>query len=248
MIHPLIALQHIHYRHPDGDTNLFQDFSLNLEPGQCHVFLGRSGCGKSTLLRLVAGLIKPAQGAIAFPSVAAGTKIQQQFLFQDYDCFPWLTVFENVRKGSGPAPYPTADEVNAILEKVGLIHKKDVYPRSLSGGMRKRLGFARTLVRKPQLLLLDEPFASLDIALRSDMYDLLQELMADHGTTVLLVSHDLHEALILGDQLYVLGNCPATVVKHIANPFAHPRTEDIVRNEFYAQTHQLIADQLKVIL
>lgn len=236
---PLIEIDQMTYSHPQIHQPIFKKFSMTFTSGECHVLLGRSGCGKSTLLRLVAGLLQPQSGTIA--TYHSG----QQFLFQDYDSFPWLTVFDNVKIGSGPPSYPSDGDVIRILERVGLSHVKDKYPKDLSGGMRKRLGFARTLIRKPQLLLLDEPFASLDIALRIEMYGLLQELILEHKTTVLLVSHDLHETLILGDQIYVLGECPATVIQQIANPFKHPRTEDIVHSEFYANTHQSIADRLK---
>lgn len=245
MTENLVVLYNIGYQHPESDKPIFKDFSLSLEKGKCHIFLGRSGCGKSTLMRLIAGLIQPISGQVSFPGTDTSQKAWMQFLFQDYDCFPWLTVFDNVHKGSGPAPYPSAHAVEDILKRVGLWEKRDLYPRALSGGMRKRLGFARTLVRRPKLLLLDEPFASLDIALRSDMYDLLQELMAEHNTTILLVSHDLHEALVLGDTMYVLGHQPADIIYRIDNPFQHPRGEEVVQSDFYTGTHKQIADLLK---
>lgn len=244
MTAPLIQVENLVYRHPQATLPIFDNFAIGMETGACHVLLGRSGCGKSTLLRLIAGLIKPESGNITVDQGRHNPPGWKQFLFQDYDSFPWLTVFENVMKGSGPPPYPTKDKVDSILERVGLGHAKHLYPRALSGGMRKRLGFARTLVRQPKLLLLDEPFASLDIALRMEMYALLQELILEHGTTVVLVSHDLHEALLLGDHIYVLGGMPAQVATHLANPLAHPRTEAILSDPFYSKAHTLLTDSI----
>jgi ABC-type nitrate/sulfonate/bicarbonate transport system ATPase subunit len=244
MTTPLIQIQNLNYRHPQADKLIFDNFSREMESGACHVLLGRSGCGKSTLLRLIAGLVKPQSGMITVDGGQENPAGWKQFLFQDYDCFPWLTVFENVMLGSGPPPYPTKDKVDMILERVGLAHAAHLYPRALSGGMRKRLGFARTLVRQPKLLLLDEPFASLDIALRREMYALLQELIMEHGTTVILVSHDLHEALLLGDHIYVLGGYPVQVTTHIVNPLQHPRTESILTHDFYSKAHTVLTNAI----
>jgi ABC-type nitrate/sulfonate/bicarbonate transport system ATPase subunit len=235
MTNDLMHVQSLAYTHDGADKTLFENFSMNFAAGKCHVLLGRSGGGKSTLLRLIAGLIKPQAGQVIIEGESKPGS--QQFLFQDYDSFPWLTVFDNVRKGSGPPPYPSHEDVEKILSRVGLLQAKDLYPRALSGGMKKRLGFARCLVRQPRLLLLDEPFASLDIALRLEMYALLQELIAEHGTTVILVSHDLHEALLLGDTIIVLGGQSVQMVAHINNALPYPRSEEVVTDPFYAVAH-----------
>lgn len=214
---------------------------LHIAPNSFNIILGRSGCGKSTLLRLIAGLEKPTQGSIKW----AKNKPKLAYLFQDYDAYPWLNVFDNVRQGSGPAPYPKDKAIERILNDVGLWDARHKYPSELSGGMRKRLGLARCLVRRPEVLLLDEPFSALDMSLRDDMYALIQKMVADTGCTVIMISHDLHEALLLADRLLVCSPRPAKIMADIANTLPHPRGEDIVATAFYRQTHTQILGLLK---
>ncbi len=169
-------------------------------------------------------------------------------VFQSFALFPWLTVLQNVELGLealGIESTTRRRRALAAIDLIGLDGFESAYPKELSGGMRKRLGFARCLVRAPRLLLLDEPFASLDVALKADMYGLLQELIAIQGTSVILVSHDLHEALLLGDEIYVLRNQPAAITQRFTNPFSHPRGEELVQSPFYAQTHKMVTHILR---
>lgn len=203
--------------------------------------LGPSGCGKSTLLRLIAGLQKPTSGEI---HVSNAMNRGVGMLFQDYDAYPWLSVHDNVKRGSGPEPFPSLAAVNETLAAVGLNDHAKKYPAELSGGMRKRLALARCIVRQPSILLLDEPFASLDLAARFDMYALLQETACSSkstaGCSVVLVTHDIQEAILLSDRILVLSPRPMQLREVIAVPFAHPRsTANIGMPEFARIEQQL---------
>lgn len=216
-----------------ADT-VVSNVSLAIEPGQILSLVGPSGCGKSTFLRLVAGLEVPDNGQIITNgSIAGRNRDALRFLFQDYDAYPWFTVWENVKLGSGSRPFPSDPAVNEILSQVGLGAEGTRYPGELSGGMRKRLALARCLVRRPPLLLLDEPFSSLDINSRYEMYRLVQRLWADAGCAAILVTHDLHEAILLADRILVSGDRPLHIKETIDVPFPRPRGEDVENESEY---------------
>lgn len=211
-----------------GSEAVVSKTSLSVEGGQIVALLGPSGCGKSTFLRLVAGLEVPISGQITTNgSVAGRNRDVLRFLFQDYDAYPWFTVWENVKLGSGPKPPPPDDAVQEILSQVELVGERRRYPGELSGGMRKRLALARCLVRRPSLLLLDEPFSSLDMNLKCQMYHLVQRLWADAGCAVILVTHDLQEAIFLADRILISGDRPLHIRETIEVPFPRPRHDEI---------------------
>jgi len=212
--------------------------------GQILSIVGPSGSGKSTLLRIIAGLESPQSGSLSVGNGQGCRGHRLGFLFQDYDAYPWHTVWDNVKVGSGPAPYPDDTVVSAILSEVGLIQEKDRYPAELSGGMRKRLGLARAVVRRPSILLLDEPFSSLDIDTRYDMYRLLQRLWRESGCAIVIVTHDLHEAILLADNVAVLPRNSGGQLETIPIPFAHPRDERVEDLPGYALVRQHITQAL----
>ena len=217
-----------------GDKRVIKNVTLTIQNGEILSLLGPSGCGKSTLLRLIAGLEVPIAGFIKIQGVEAGTDRNiLRFLFQDYDAYPWYTVWQNVQLGSGPKPYPSDDEVEEILVQVGLDTEYDRYPGELSGGMRKRLGLARCMVRRPSLLLLDEPFSSLDIDTRYNLYELVQGLWRATKCSVVIVTHDLHEAILLSDRVLVSGPRPLMIQKSVDISFSHPRGDNISDSEEY---------------
>lgn len=220
------------------NKTVIKDVSLEIASGEIVSILGSSGCGKSTLLRLIAGLERPSSGDIH------GNNIVLRFLFQNYDAFPWFTVWENVHAGSGPPPYPSYSDVKAVLTEVGLWEDKDRYPAELSGGMRKRLGLARCLVRKPSIVLLDEPFSSLDIDTRWEMYELLQQLWSETACTIIIVTHDIHEAILLSDRIVVMPKTPAADLISIEVTLAHPRSEAISDCTEYIHLRHRIIDHL----
>ena len=218
-----------------------QDFSMSVSRAEIIALLGPSGCGKSTLLRLIAGLQKPTSGQIHMSNAMSHTV---GMLFQDFDAYPWLTVWDNVERGSGPKPYPTRTAVDDALIAVGLDNHTKKYPAELSGGMRKRLAIARCIVRRPGILLLDEPFASLDLAARFDMYALLQKVAcaseSQVGCSVILVTHDIQEAILLADRILVLTPRPMHLRQEIVVSFPRARaTANIGTPEFASIESQL---------
>jgi NitT/TauT family transport system ATP-binding protein len=208
--------------------------------------LGPSGCGKSTLLRLLIGLIAPTAGTIEqhgrpLEGIHPGAAV----VFQNFALFPWLTVSDNVRVGLNGRPLPAGEaeeRVKAVLAAVGLSgHERD-YPKELSGGMKQRVGIARALVGRPELLCMDEPFSALDVLtaelLRTEVYRLFTERTSGLSS-VLLITHLIEEAVFLGDRIVVMGANPGTVRREIVNTVPHPRE---YRSPAFLQMVELIHD------
>ncbi|MBN3756286.1 ABC transporter ATP-binding protein [Paraburkholderia sp. Tr-20389] len=208
---------------------VLDDISLTIEPGECVALLGPSGCGKSTLLRLVAGLDAPAQGAIHADGVpVTGPDPSRVVVFQDPTLFPWRTVRDNV--ALGPQAQRTqrdaGNRIDAALELVGLSAFANAYPHQLSGGMAQRAALARALVNDPQLLVLDEPFGKLDSLTRIRMQSELVRLWQTEGFSVLLVTHDVEEALYVANRVIVLSERPARILSQVRNDAPYPRHRD----------------------
>jgi sulfonate transport system ATP-binding protein len=205
-----------------GRIAVLRDVSLHIAPGETVALLGPSGCGKSTLLRLIAGLDQPTSGSVTIDGEpVTGVDPRCSIVFQEPRLLPWKSIGANVRIGARGGAHQ--DEVDAWLELVGLQGFADYLPKQISGGMAQRTALARALIGHPGVLLLDEPFASLDALTRMQMQDLLTEVTAALGTTALLVTHDVDEALYLADRIVVLGQRNEGVVEVIEVPFGHPR-------------------------
>jgi sulfonate transport system ATP-binding protein len=190
------------------DRTVLRDLTLEVAAGEVVALLGASGCGKSTLLRLVSGLDAPTSGEILVDSVAVrGVEPRCAVVFQDPRLLPWRTIARNVAYGlpRGVDRLTARAEVRRWLDVVGLGDFAGHRPRQVSGGMAQRAALARALARRPGVLLLDEPFASLDALTRLRMQDLLGEVQRTEGTTILLVTHDVDEALRLADRVVLLG-------------------------------------------
>ena len=199
----------------DGRTPVLHGIDLHLRPGEFVAVLGASGCGKSTLLRLIAGLDTPTSGEITIGGrTVADCDPRCAMVFQEPRLLPWRTVAQNVALGARGVP--DAQRPEAMLERVGLAGSERAWPHQLSGGMAQRVGLARAFVRKPAVLLLDEPFAALDAFTRLQMGDLLREVCRDRSRTVLLVTHDVDEALRLADRVVLLGGKPAAITAEYA--------------------------------
>ena len=217
------------------------DFSV--APGEFVALLGPSGCGKSTLLRLVAGLDSPTQGALYSNGVEIdGPHPSRVVVFQDPTLFPWRTVRGNVNVGpeAQGQKRTQAARVEAILQLVGLTDFADAYPHQLSGGMAQRAALARALVNDPQLLVLDEPFGKLDSLTRIRMQAELVKLWQRARFSVLLVTHDVEEALVLANRVLVFSERPARITAEIRNDASYPRHRDdpklvALRREVLAQ-------------
>lgn len=223
-----------------GETlPVLDDVSLTVAPGECVALLGPSGCGKSTLLRLVAGLNRPTAGTLhANGEPIVGPDPSRVVVFQDPTLFPWRTVRENVglgpqaQRAAGRAALAKAasrgidERIDAALELVGLSNFADAYPHQLSGGMAQRAALARGLVNDPELLVLDEPFGKLDSLTRIRMQGELVRLWQQARFSVLLVTHDVEEALYVANRVIVFSPRPARIVAEVRNDAPFPRHRD----------------------
>ncbi|SMG25724.1 ATP-binding cassette domain-containing protein [Paraburkholderia susongensis] len=183
-----------------GERQVLSDFDLSIERGSFVAIVGRSGCGKSTLLRLVAGLEETSSGALE-KRAEDGGPLDTRIMFQDARLLPWKSVLQNVMLGLGRG---AREDARAVLAEVGLLERADDWPAQLSGGQRQRVALARALVHRPQLLLLDEPLGALDALTRIEMHALIERLWREHRFTALLVTHDVHEAVALGDRILLI--------------------------------------------
>jgi NitT/TauT family transport system ATP-binding protein len=218
---------HIVYRSQGGDE-VEAVSGVNLEiadkpgVGEIVVFLGPSGCGKSTILKAVAGLLPPTQGQVLVDGVpVTGIGRDRGMVFQAYTSFGWLTVQENIEYGlklQGMRKAERAAQAERYLEAVGLKDSARKYPKELSGGMKQRVAIARTLLNKPRLLLMDEPFGALDPQTRWGMQGLLIDISRKEDNTILFVTHDVSEAVYLADTVVVLSKRPAQIVGKIDVP------------------------------
>lgn len=217
-----------------------QDVSLQVQPGEIVALVGTSGCGKSTLLRIVAGLEAPSTGRVLIGGApVAGPHPAVGFLFQEPRLLPWLTVRQNVEFGIAHLPTPERAARSAgALNRVGLADFAGAWPRQLSGGMAQRAAIARALVARPELLLLDEPFSALDPFTKMDLQDHLLDIWADDRPTLVLVTHDLEEALVLADRVVVLRSRPGRVHHTFAVDLPRPRRR--TAPDFQAQKQRLL--------
>ncbi|MEX3789474.1 ABC transporter ATP-binding protein [Paraburkholderia sp. BR14374] len=207
---------------------VLDDISLTIEPGELVALLGPSGCGKSTLLRLVAGLDAPAQGVIhADGETVTGPDPSRVVVFQDPTLFPWRTVRDNVALGpQAQREQRAAKRIDAALELVDLSAFAKAFPHQLSGGMAQRAALARAPVNDPQLLVLDEPFGKLDSLTRIRMQSELVRLWQAENFSILLVTHDVEEALYVANRVIVLSERPARIVLQVHNDAPCPRHRD----------------------
>lgn len=209
-----------------GDRAVLQDLALRVRAGELISLVGASGCGKSTLLRLIAGLDTDFQGDIQLDGHAVrGITPEIGFIFQEARLFPWLTVAQNIGFDASGGTRPDA-RVSALLDEVGLAGYEDALPKHLSGGQAQRVAIARGLFRRPRLLLLDEPFSAVDAFTRMKLQDLLTRVVSHHGVTVLMVTHDLDEAVVLSDRVVVLDAVPGPVCDVMDIGLPRPRLRD----------------------
>ena len=209
--------------------------SLDIKPGEFVCVVGPSGCGKSTLLRLLAGLDGYSDGRLLLDGEAvAGPSRKVGVVFQAANLLPWMTVRDNVRLPLrvGGKHAPAADRIERLLAVTGLGEFGDKYPYELSGGMQQRAGICRALARDPEILLMDEPFGALDALTRARLQTELQRIWAHEKITMILVTHDVDEAVFLGDRVVVLAPRPGRISRIFDVPAARPRArsdDDLVR-------------------
>lgn len=213
-----------------GFLPVLEDIGFRAERGELICILGRSGCGKSTLLKIVAGFMPAGSGRILVkgrPVQAPGP--ERCVVFQEDALFPWLTVEENIAfglKGRGLHKRSKAQEVERLLGLVGLNEFRNYLPGEISGGMKQRVALARVLILKPEVLLMDEPFASLDAQSREEMQNLLLSLWRELDHTILFVTHDVNEALVLADRILLLGKNPGRIRQDLRIDLPRPRLRE----------------------
>lgn len=204
-------------------TSVLQDISFSLKQNEVVCLVGPSGCGKSTLFNIIAGLDQPTSGEVTHEGRLA-------MMFQDPALFPWLTVEQNVGFGLTTMNTTTKrskaevnTEVNKYLKLVKLEQFAKSYPHELSGGMKQRAALARTLIIKPNIILMDEPFSALDAQTREHLQQFMQQLLIDHPVSIIFITHDVREAVLLGDRVMVLSNRPAHIRAEHTVELSRPR-------------------------
>ena len=230
-----------------GQRPVLTDISFDVPAGQFLCIVGPSGSGKTTLLRVLAGLIAPERGEVTVDGQAVrGPARSRAIVFQDYTkaLLPWRTVEGIVALGleaCGVAEPRRSERVQQLLAKMGLGHCAGQYPAQLSGGMQQRVQIARALGQDPQLLLMDEPFGALDAITRQGLQDEVARIAAEQKTTVVFITHDLEEAIYLGDQVIVLASNPGRIAERIAVDIPRPRSQLETREDprFLGYRHRL---------
>jgi bicarbonate transport system ATP-binding protein/nitrate/nitrite transport system ATP-binding protein len=218
------------YRTVQGDYTVLEGIDLTIGEGEFICLIGHSGCGKSTLLSMVSGLNKPTMGEIRLknqPITQPGP--DRMVVFQNYCLLPWLTAYENIYLAVDEVyKHKTKKEKKAIVEEhlelVGLTEAAQKKPSQISGGMKQRVAIARALATRPEVLIMDEPFGALDPITREELQEELLKIWQDHRATVLMITHDIDEALFLADKLVMMTNGPAAKIGEVLEiPFARPR-------------------------
>jgi NitT/TauT family transport system ATP-binding protein len=223
-------------------------FDLKVKDREFVCLLGPSGCGKSTALNLVAGFAPPTRGRVLIDGIAVTAPGPARgVVFQDANIFPWLTVRENVAFGpmlQGADRKSIGPKVDAYLERVGLAGFGEHLPLELSGGMRQRVGLARVLINDPPVLLMDEPFGALDAQTRIIMQELLLQLWESERKTVIFITHDIDEALLLGDRIVVMTARPGRIKSSLEVPLPRPRNYQITTSSEFMALRRRLFDEL----
>ena len=220
------------------DRLILDGFSAQLRRGEVTAIVGPSGCGKTTLLRLIAGMERPQGGSVNIQAHAGQVPIA--YMFQDYDAFPWMTVRDNLRLSG------TIDEASiaGVLKDLGLQGMERRFPRQLSGGQRKRVALARCLLSSPALLIMDEPFSSLDVRTKVGIFDQIEQTYLGEGRSGLFVTHNIDEAVILSDRILVLTGPPLRIVEDISVGTTRPRGRSFVQTEVFKTAEAQVLSRL----
>ena len=258
-----LEIQDVHQTFPidKGEFIALQNINLSVKKGEFVALIGHSGCGKSTLLNLIAGLTQPTQGTlIAANKEITGPGPERAVVFQNHSLLPWLTCFENVYLavervfGSssgvvGKKAEPKSqlkERTQAALQMVGLSHAMHKRPGEISGGMKQRVGIARALSMEPQVLLLDEPFGALDALTRAKLQDELTQIVSQTQSTVVMVTHDVDEAVFLSDKIVMMTNGPAATIGEILEvQLERPRSRvEMAQSSAYQHHRKAVIDFL----
>jgi NitT/TauT family transport system ATP-binding protein len=253
---PYLEIERLTKQFSTHGTAACKDISFTVEQREFVALIGPSGCGKSTLLHIVAGLSAPTSGRVRLKGEPVNApRPEMMYVFQQYtkSIFPWKTVLDNVCLGIKYRLPGSRGQIEALgreqLEVVGLAPYADYYPYQLSGGMQQRVAIARALARRPEILLMDEPFSALDAMMRVELQDLLLWLWQEFGLTVLFVTHDLDEALYVSQRVVMLSASPGTVAEILDVPLPYPRNQVETRRasvylELRAHLYSLLVKQV----
>ena len=236
------------FRSGSGVTLALDRIDLTVAPGELVSIVGASGCGKSTLLGIIAGLTEPTAGEVLVAGVPVrGPGPDRGLVFQNYSLYPWRTVAQNVAFGLELTSLKKAEVRERVDYYLGVMNLRkwaNALPHQLSGGMRQRVAIARSLAVEPEVLLLDEPFGALDAQTRAMMQDFLRAVWLQMGTTILLVTHDVEEAIFLAQRIYVLTSHPGRVKKELVMPFPAERAAAIRRDPRFLDLREEIQSSL----
>ena len=226
-----LDISNVSIQFPRSPVPVLRDVTLRINKGEYVSIIGHSGCGKSTLLNIVAGLLPASAGGVVLDGREIdGPGPDRAVVFQNHSLLPWLTCYENVKlavdrtSGRRMSKAERHDWIEHNLALVRMTHAKDKRPGEISGGMKQRIGIARALSMQPKVLLLDEPFGALDALTRAHLQDQVMQIQADLGTTVMMITHDVDEAVLLSDRIVMLTNGPSARIGEILDvPLARPR-------------------------
>jgi len=242
----------------DGERSIvaLQEVNLNIGSNEFVTFVGASGCGKSTLLRCIGGLETLTSGKIKVDGAGiSGPGVDRAMVFQHYSLYPWLTVLDNIKFSrllrAGREELTSADveaasgRADALLDLMGLTHVRDAYPNQLSGGMQQRVAIARALLPRPQILLMDEPFGALDAQTREVMHDLILHVSKLEKTTIVFVTHDVEEAIYLGQRVVVMAPRPGRVDSIYPVDLPMQRDQDMKLSHGFLQQKKAILTRIR---
>jgi NitT/TauT family transport system ATP-binding protein len=231
-----------------GPLTVVDDVSFDIRNGEFVSIIGPSGCGKTTMMSMVAGFLQPAKGSVTLDGKPiGGPGPERGVIFQEYGVFPWLTVRDNIAFGlklsASRVGRAEREEIcQRYMGLMGLADFADAWPKTLSGGMRQRLALARAYAVKPEFLLMDEPFGALDAQTRSAMQDLLLQVLAAEGKTVMLITHSVEEAIYLSNRIVVMTARPTRIREIIDVSFPYPREESLHESPEFGELRSHVRD------
>jgi NitT/TauT family transport system ATP-binding protein len=249
----IIELKNISQSYDNGKTWIIDGLNLIIEDkpdqGQFAIILGMSGSGKSTLLRYIANLQSPTKGEVLVEGKPVDKNTRISMVFQQYSSLPWMTVLDNVALALDFQHIPKSEKMDRAMDMIQTVglegHEKKyaIYP-TLSGGQMQRVAIARSMIANPKILLMDEPFGALDVKTRLQMQDLVISLWEKYHSTILFVTHDINEAVYLGDDIYILKSAPSLVAEHIKVDLPINRDRNIKREAKYTELVHHVEDMM----
>lgn len=252
MSHPILVAENVHKAFPsrEGEVKALRDVSLAISDGEFVSLVGPSGCGKTTLLHILGGLLPADQGVVRIDGqILTQPRPEIGFVFQDPTLMPWRTVIKNVTlplEVQGRDGHEHQQRAMELLDLVGLLGFERLYPHELSGGMQQRVAIARALIHEPSILLMDEPFGSLDAITRNQMNVELLRIWQATGKTILMVTHTIQEAILLSDRVLIMSPRPGHIRATFEVDLPRPRDTEIYYNEEFASLYHEVKDSIAI--